>query len=241
MRIQIVSDIHFEFHRDQGRSVVESLRRAEPDVLVVAGDLSSYRALHEALSKLAGAFSEVVFVAGNHEYYGGSPGRVRDLRDRVQDDFSNIHWLDKSSCAIKGQRFVGATLWFPRTDDAERNRHLLSDFSQIQGFVPWVYEESDLAVSYLQKRVLSGDFVVTHHLPSWKSVHPQYAGSPLNAFFVCDVEDVLAEKKTAFWIHGHTHHSVDYRVGDTRVLCNPLGYAKTDVNPKFNDALVVEV
>jgi len=26
------------------------------------------------------------------------------------------------------------------------------------------------------------------------------------------------------WIHGHTHESFDYMVGDTRIVCNPRGY-----------------
>jgi predicted phosphodiesterase len=28
------------------------------------------------------------------------------------------------------------------------------------------------------------------------------------------------------WIHGHTHTPCQYVVGDTRVICNPIGYPR---------------
>ncbi|WP_215884515.1 hypothetical protein [Acidithiobacillus sulfurivorans] len=28
----------------------------------------------------------------------------------------------------------------------------------------------------------------------------------------------------AIWIHGHVHDRMNYRIGKTRVLCNPWGY-----------------
>jgi Icc-related predicted phosphoesterase len=43
----------------------------------------------------------------------------------------------------------------------------------------------------------------------------------------------------ALWVHGHVHNSCDYRVGATRVVCNPHGYGLE--NPNFNAALVVEI
>jgi Icc-related predicted phosphoesterase len=30
--------------------------------------------------------------------------------------------------------------------------------------------------------------------------------------------------RPALWLHGHTHGSCDYKLGDTRVVCNPMGY-----------------
>jgi hypothetical protein len=37
--------------------------------------------------------------------------------------------------------------------------------------------------------------------------------------------------------------SFDYRVGNTRVVCNPRGYAKNGINenPEFNPALVLNL
>lgn len=43
------------------------------------------------------------------------------------------------------------------------------------------------------------------------------------------------------WVHGHMHNSVDYRVGATRVVTNPRGYAGHEINPNFNPQLVIEI
>jgi hypothetical protein len=40
-------------------------------------------------------------------------------------------------------------------------------------------------------------------------------------------------------VHGHTHDSVDYHVGGTRIVCNSHGYGNE--NPAFNPGLVIEV
>jgi hypothetical protein len=47
-----------------------------------------------------------------------------------------------------------------------------------------------------------------------------------------------------FWLHGHVHKSLDYTIGDTRVVCNPRGYPApggTRENPNFDPHLVIEV
>jgi len=140
---------------------------------------------------------------------------------------------------IDGVRFGGTTLWFPDDPENEHFAHLLNDFSQIRGFRRWVYEDNARAVQFLEARAASLDVVVTHHLPARGSLHPWYADSPLNRFFLCDVGAILAEAQPQLWIHGHTHGSCDYLLGQTRVLCNPAGYNRENVS--FNARLTVEV
>jgi Icc-related predicted phosphoesterase len=85
--------------------------------------------------------------------------------------------------------------------------------------------------------------VITHHAPSPRSIHPRFAGSPLNACFVSDAERLIDARRVQLWIHGHTHDSFDYRVAGTRVVCNARGYAKDGVNenPSFDANLRVEI
>jgi hypothetical protein len=54
-----------------------------------------------------------------------------------------------------------------------------------------------------------------------------------------DVVKAAGVRPPELFVHGHTHCSFDYRVGQTRVLCNPHGYG--DENPDFNPSLIVEV
>lgn len=81
--------------------------------------------------------------------------------------------------------------------------------------------------------------VVTHHAPHPGSVHADYAGDPTTAGYVSDLTDLIEKGKPDLWIHGHTHTSFDYRVGSTRVICNPRGYSRE--RPGFKWNLVIEV
>ena len=80
--------------------------------------------------------------------------------------------------------------------------------------------------------------VVTHHAPHPRSIAERFKASPVNGAFVSDLTSLL-ENGPTLWVHGHTHDSFDYRVGRTRVVCNPKGY-ETE-NPRFDPSLVVEV
>ena len=66
-------------------------------------------------------------------------------------------------------------------------------------------------------------FVITHHAPSERSVHPRFQGDPLTGAFVTDLPDLLAQAQV--WVHGHHHDSSDFVELGCRVVCNPRGYA----------------
>jgi hypothetical protein len=54
-------------------------------------------------------------------------------------------------------------------------------------------------------------------------------------------DDILnMYKPPKLWIHGHTHDSFDYMVGETRVICHPKGYPKEN-NYDGYKPLVIEI
>ncbi|TSE13470.1 hypothetical protein C1D09_003815 [Mesorhizobium intechi] len=79
----------------------------------------------------------------------------------------------------------------------------------------------------------------THHLPHAKSIPSRFEGDLLNAAFASDLSEVIESGRPALWVHGHTHDSCDYKVGSTRIICNPRGYE--DENGAFDPALVVRM
>lgn len=86
--------------------------------------------------------------------------------------------------------------------------------------------------------------VVTHHGPHRGSLAPRFAADWVSAAFINELPRPFFDVPK-LWIHGHTHASFDYRVGDCRVLCNPRGYQVgrrlEPENPHFDPGLVVEI
>jgi predicted phosphodiesterase len=243
MRVQLLSDVHVEFHADQGVDFVRSLEPGGVDVLVLAGDIAVGQGIVPALSLFCERYrsATVVYVHGNHEYYGTDRETVVAVTHEATALNRNLVWLDSEMAEISGQRFLGGPLWFERRPEAERFKRGMADFQAITGFESWVYDENRRMKELLVKELRETDVVVTHHLPTFASVASQFSSSPLNAFFVCDVEELIEERRPRLWMHGHTHASVDERIGRTRVLCNPFGYVGWELNSGFVDALIVEI
>ncbi len=249
MRIQVLSDLHL------------TVAAMEPpptdaDVVVLAGDLARPQ---QALDWARAFEQPVVYVPGNHEYYGGSLAAVREELKRLAAG-TQVHVLDQDEITLQGVRFVGATLWtdFELFDGAQREESIaaalrvIADFSRItiDGETRFTPAHSRLlcgqAVRWLSQRLRESrppTVVVTHHAPSARSVEPKYAGSPLNAAFVSNLDALVAGSGSALWIHGHTHYPVDYALGATRVFGNPRGYARNGVpeNRGFDPFCIVEV
>jgi len=234
MIIQPVSDLHFEFHRDGGDSVIRELDVKGVDVGILAGDIIPYahHYCYDAVQRLMNRWPQTLFVGGNHEFYGMDFNRKWQLPMKLK-----VLTVD-NPVTIDGQRFVGDTMWF-REPGPDADKNSMNDFSQIKNFEPGCYVEAEKTIEYLRDTIQKDDVVVTHYLPSMKSVPKQYKSSPLNAFFVTDVEDIIMDKQPKLWIHGHTHTTCDYTLGKTRVICNPLGYPHE--NSGFDPALKIAI
>jgi Icc-related predicted phosphoesterase len=241
MILRILSDLHFEFHRDRGAEFVRTLVADPQEVLVLAGDIAVGEGLGPALAAFCAKWRHVVFVAGNHEFYHHRPQEVLAILQHCQKLHRNFHWLNNGQVTVEGQRFVGGTLWFGQTAGQQPTRHYLSDFHAIEDLEPWVYREHDQAVAFLYKELRDTDVVVTHHLPAQECVAPKWANSPLNPFFVHDLSGLIRARAPKLWIHGHTHEAVDLRIGETRILANPFGYRGQEEQPHFKPGLTVEI
>jgi Icc-related predicted phosphoesterase len=231
MKIHPASDMHLEFWHPWHMRQVAAV--PECDVLVLVGDILTFRMFgHDERAEICEAFAAkakiVFYVPGNHEFYGASVSKanaaLRDMEASFPSNMKLIQPDDDHIHVYGGRRFLGGTLWFP--DDASNlgYEQFLGDFAYISDFKPWVYEENRRTKEFIDKNVCAGDVVVTHHLPSQESVGQKYKRSVLNRFFVSPCDDIISNGKPALWLHGHTHNSCDYKHGDTRVVCNPMGY-----------------
>jgi len=242
LKLLIVSDLHAEFHRDHGESLVADL--ADADIAVLAGDVGVLQggSLKTILTTFSKKYANVVYTLGNHEFYGSVAAVAEAEIAAMCSQFGNIYLLRDEPVTISGRRFIGGTLWFPEPEQYTKKfgRDSMADFTTIRKFEPWVYERGRRDVDMIQKNVMETDVVVTHMIPHNDLVTERWQGSKLNAFFVGGIDDcTLVTPK--LWVYGHTHDSTDKTLGLTRFVCNPFGYARQSENPKFNPKLLIEV
>jgi predicted phosphodiesterase len=236
MLIHLASDVHVNFYSDKGAGLVENIKQAGgADILVLAGDIADARVpdqFHYLFSNMTLLYGGIVVIAGNHEYYGTNREQAHSSIQVAADSFHNVHFLDSSAMRIKGRTFHGGTMWYRDSYFTRIGERYFSDFKQIRGWDTqqkangWVYRENIRFCDYLRDNLQEGDIVVTHHLPSMKSVAPMYQNDSSNCFFVCEMDDLILERKPSLWLHGHTHVPCDYVLGHTRVVCEPRGYPR---------------
>jgi Icc-related predicted phosphoesterase len=259
MRILIISDLHLEFSRGEFRGY----QPPECDVVVIAGDTHPGVLGVMWMAKTFGS-TPVVSCSGNHEYYGKRQIHRHDtkLQDKAAEQNreygSQIHYLQNSSVVIGGVRFLGGTLW---TDFKLQGQEVqaklaaqsqMNDYQHIlmsQGrritpdFIQREHENTrDFIDDALSEEGFSGPtVVVTHHCPSDKSRDPGYGDDVLNACYASHLDGMMHAYKPQLWVHGHIHTSADYLIDETRVICNPRGYAPDDLNPDFIPNLLVDI
>ncbi|MDE2252924.1 MAG: metallophosphoesterase family protein [Betaproteobacteria bacterium] len=235
MKIQLASDLHLEFLARQFPNETLIAPAVGADVLVLAGDIGNDLL---GVNLFAHWPVPVIYVPGNHEYYGTDWPKIREQLQRAARGTS-VTVLDNGTWEYKGVRFLGATLWTDYRLRANRTQRQLMDVAGsrlrdhsviragAEAFTPamalsdheqsrrWLEEQ--LALPFAGRTV-----VVTHHAPSARSIHPRFLGEPVNAAFVSELDGLV--EKADLWLHGHVHDSFDYAVGGCRVVANPRGY-----------------
>ena len=259
MRIQVLSDLHIEFEGNRIPPLAP-----DADLIILAGDLAPVftRRVGDIAKAWAGA-DHILYVPGNHEYYGSEIDDARRelARQCLQHE---VTLLDPGAVTIEHVRFIGATLW--------------TDFKLDGGVVGevWAHHEvgqalSDFRGAIRHRKALEGLFttresalrhaehrefietelamtrdagltpvVITHHAPSPRCIRPWFEGSRLNPGFASDLDHVIAQYQPPVWVHGHMHDRVDESLGGTRVVANPQGYNRVE-GWAFDPALVIEI
>lgn len=243
MKIRIMSDLHLEFGPLE-------LEPAGEDVLVLAGDTNLGVSAQNWAVKMNWQLKvPVVMIAGNHEYYNRCFIYTLGLFQSANS--KEVYFLERESVDISGVRFLGTTLWtdynlYGRYSEDKAlarvslNDHRLITYEGDMIFTPsHAGEEHRKAVEFLE--TTKGDVIVTHHAPSVKSALPEFKNDPLTAAYASNLEELVARSGAKLWIHGHMHNSVDYMIGQTRVVSNPRGYVGHEVNPDFDPNFVVEI
>nr|WP_313014162.1 metallophosphoesterase [Brucella intermedia] len=209
MKLWIFSDLHEELGTT--RSFPD--RRPDADIALMAGDWTHADKIEATVKAFIEKFQmPVVYVAGNHEFYGSLTRRsslesdqmILRLAEKASEDWDHrLYVLDEDTIVIEGVRFIGATLWVDflyRLSDVKmfparmrQATNLLADFEAIRLRNGRRYEPAYMLslhrsnAAYI-RRELEKPFdgltiVLTHHLPHPDCTPEIYRGAEANYLF----------------------------------------------------------
>jgi len=231
--------------------IAEDLNYFEPKLLndpVLIPTRMALRAQrsYDFVQRCCERFPRVLLIMGNHEHYHGDFAVSAKLIRKTFAEFENLYFLDNQFTVIDNVIFFGGTLWTDMNGEdpntIQQVRFMMNDYQSVrntterEGFYTKKFLPDDsvqdhqkflaelkkvLAVYPTQKTV-----VVGHHAPSKASTHPRYKNEYImNGAYSSNLDDfILDNPNIKLWTHGHTHEDFDYRIGSTRVVCNPRGY-----------------
>jgi predicted phosphodiesterase len=233
MRIHVLSDLHLEF-------AAFDLPDVAADVIVLAGDIHT-RDRGLAFANQC-ARCPIIYVAGNHEYYGAAIPKLDDQLAN-QTAGTSMRFLQNAAAEIDGVRFFGTTLWtdfcllgeptreaamaVSRTTMTDyKKTRITPDYRQLTPtFVLSQFRQSLAFLKTTLARPFNGPtVVVTHHAPSLESLAPSHRGDVISASYASSLDELICASGATLWIHGHTHRCADYHVGETRIVSNQRGY-----------------
>lgn len=255
MKFHILSDLHVS-HSQYTLQISET----DADAIILAGDIGNGNQGLLFIEEIAQDIDKpIIIVLGNHDFYGKRYDKViRVWEERLSKLDADIRFLHEDNVAtyIGDVLVLGSTLWtdFHKGDPMAKvvAMECMNDFACIdkntkgRKFLP-----TDAAVVHINTlnafrkardlHPLDKLVIVSHHAPSFRSVGPRYKGDLLNGAFASDLEDFMYEMRADLWVHGHMHNFSDYKIDNTRVVCNPVGYTNYNEHTGFQPDFVVEV
>ena len=257
--IAVVADTHFD---NWGRWAVDPLTAAgldilisqrEPDLLVVAGDLSNdpVRTWPSILTRLGRLIdpAKIIIVPGNHDYYSFRLDGEHRLRELCSD--AGARFAQKEEVRIGKTRILCCTLWtdFALTGDVPRAvetaSRVMNDYRLIRTGEP------GLPFTQQQTRLITPRDILALHRDhrAWLETAlraPHFAGdkgttvvithhgpSPATAAgeidsltpaFHSNLNDLIIETGPDVWFFGHSHRRCRATVGRTDIRCLSIGY-----------------
>ena len=236
MKIQYASDLHLEMSANR-RYIQNVPFDVVGDVLVLAGDVGylcdKTMPCPQFWEWASANYREVLIVPGNHEYFHDYD-LLKHGDSWSREIQSNVHYYQNRVMRIDNVDFILSTLWSRIDPEAESIIHRgMPDFRQIMydghRLTPTDYNtEHAKCLSFIRKSVAESTaeriVVVTHHLPTMAVVAQEYKDSLLNSAFATELGDFIANSRIDAWIFGHSHANEEAIIGDTRLICNQLGY-----------------
>jgi predicted phosphohydrolase len=214
---------------------------------------------HAFFTEASQKYKQVYYIMGNHEHYSGDFTHTEEILRTYLGQIPNIKFLQNEAVQLTEKTMIfGATLW----TDMHHNdpfalieaKNCMNDFKIVfngnyggkfpspKKFTPEdTVVEHNKTLEALKKALKEHDknfLVMTHHTPSYGSIHPKYANAyPLNYAYSSDLTGLMvANPRIKNWVHGHTHDTFNYSIEGCHIMCNPRGYTKNpNILPENRD------
>lgn len=247
LQIQIVSDLHLEFHK--GKDVRAFIKPSAP-ILALLGDIcclgddDDFTMFRNYITMLLPYYKLILYVSGNHEYYYNSKKQltaqrtIKGIDARVKAlfkelDSTKLHYLNNTSIVVSDNvktkyLICGSTLWSWIPEDRR------IDITSRMNDYRFIYIDEDTSLTKSDKNVLT------------KSNFPRKSIKQITSNDIADMylrnckyikTCITNAKKLNYKLIVLTHHkpyiSKDY-------LTNPLEVAyESDLSKLFGDPLVL--
>lgn len=264
-RFWILSDLHQEYAENR----FDLVRPTEPfDAVIAAGDVCG--PVPDAIAWLRRALpnDEIVYVPGNHCFW--QDPALAEARLPMVDLLRHgaeaarqhgVRLLSDDATVIGGVRILGSTLWTDYCVEGMYGQRTamrvaekgMNDYRRIRrpsSTRPTKpIKAQDLlhlhraSVAYLDDALAQAfdgpTVLVTHHAPAPMSLSAPF--DSLNPCYANDLRWLMQRHVPPLWVHGHVHVPSDYLVGQTRVVCNPRGYAGEIQQSRWDASFIVEI
>lgn len=243
MKVSYVSDLHME-------SGAEPVLPGG-DILLLAGDLLQESTISKQFrgserwnaffTHQVSKYSKAYYILGNHEHYMGDITLTYDRMVNHLTTFPNVQVLENDVVELNSKWMLFAsTFWTDYNNNNYSARQCATEFMNDHRLISYerqrlfttgdAFELNVKARGHLKLALQNHPgkkwIVMTHHTPSMKSCHKRWGDSESNyAFHNTMLDDfIVSQSNIKFWVHGHTHDSMNYKLGKCKVLCNPKGY-----------------
>jgi len=256
MKIRLMSDLHLEFTGFKFDHIYVPRDDDHETTLLLSGDISIGMTAVPFVEEMCKHFKYVILICGNHEYYHYEFEKVNKDWQEYSWDVApkNFYFLYNDYIVLDGVRFLGGTMWTDFGHESElvmgyADIHM-NDYGMIRlnglAMTPkYILNEHKKFTAFLQEKFdeefIGPTVVMTHHSPG-NAVRRRGRRVMDDDFYFADIEYYIgSEDKAVLWVHGHTHRNWDYKINNTRVVCNPFGYKGHSENGGFDPQIVIEI
>ncbi len=253
MKLALYSDLHLEFMRGSPWRPPE----LDVDLVILAGDIDVGSRGLEWADQTFSAWKRppvILYVAGNHEYYGSD---LNLMSEKLSKPRAGVSFIERATVKIGAVRVLGSTLWADfallGSDQVARSmataqRHM-NDYQLIRrgnrSLTPnetaKLFAESVEWLDLELSQPWSGQtVVVTHNAPHPDCVEDRFKGGDLSPSFVSDLTWLMEKHPIDIWAYGHTHFNCDFTASACRIISNQKGYPGEAVKG-FRPDLTIEI